>query len=387
MTPAPKRYTENQDSRPDFRTQSSSFTPKSGQSETSSESVKNNSNFSSSQAKTPYIPQLPPTPPRSQPNTYKVPASGSIVANSVAPISRDIPVVVSPSPRPVVENTYVVPTATVPTIPLTEPTLEELDALRKQGLRPSVVGCFLNDKKVLLVYKKDFNLWQLPQGGIENKDDLHKAFFRELGEEVTDDFVKSCDPDIQLISVDKIEFPPSKQGLRDLMTDAGEPITMKGKFYYAVVASAKDQNITIGATEFDDCKWLNFDEAYKLIKETNTGGKLRLTTSILHLLKDKNLISTNPVKENDTRPDDGARRFASDNRFNRTNPSRNDRNPSNDRSRDSIHSTGSLGQRHDPNPRRDTPTQTGNLPMVSQPAAIIPATPLTPGNLGDSNKE
>ncbi len=184
------------------------------------------------------------------------------------------------------------PPATISTPPK-EPTKEDLDALRKQGLRPSIVGCFLNDKKILLVYQKTFNLWQLPQGGIENNEDLFEAFDKELSGEVTEDFVKSADKQKTLIGTDKIEFPPSKQGLRDMKTDSGEKVTMKGKFYYFVTVQTPTTTITTDATEFSDYKWLNFEESYKLIKETNTGGKLRIYTQLLHLLKDKGLLLSN----------------------------------------------------------------------------------------------
>jgi 8-oxo-dGTP pyrophosphatase MutT (NUDIX family) len=173
-----------------------------------------------------------------------------------------------------------------------DPTKEGLNSLRKQGLRPSVVGCFLNDKKILLVYQKTFNLWQLPQGGIENNEELFEAFDKELSGEITEDFVKTAENKI-LVSTDKIEFPPSKQGLRDMKTDSGEEVTMKGKFYYFVTAQTKNTTIVTDATEFSDYKWLNFDESYKLIKETNTGGKLRIYTELLHLLKNKGLLSSN----------------------------------------------------------------------------------------------
>ncbi|EKD52890.1 MAG: hypothetical protein ACD_61C00207G0001, partial [uncultured bacterium] len=144
-----------------------------------------------------------------------------------------------------------------------------------------------------MTYQKSFNQWTLPQGGVDNKKTIKETFFLEMGEEVTEDFVKTCNREIELIAVDKIEFPPSKQGLRDLVTDSGESVVMKGKYYYFYVAEAKDTNITIGATEFDDVKWLNYDEAYKLIKETNTGGRLRMITNLLRLLSEKGLLSTN----------------------------------------------------------------------------------------------
>jgi len=301
---------------------------------------------------TPYQPQLPPTPPLTKPNPYKVPPSGSV--------AQPVKISDTQSGKSTLPSMPQIPSL-APGAPLQEPTLEDMDALRKEGLRPSVVGCFINNKKILLVYKKDFNLWSLPQGGIENKESLHDAFFHELGEEVTEDFVKKSDPNIKLISTDKIEFPPSKQGLRDLVTDSGDPVTMKGKYYYIVVSETKDTDIVIGATEFDDCKWINFDEAYKLIKETNTGGKLRMNASILHLLKDKGLLSTNQNKQNDTRSYSSAGGF--------TNSS------TTQRAGGFVHPTSNLGKRHESQPRSSgnqprkasdsrSISQTSNLPMV-----------------------
>lgn len=178
-----------------------------------------------------------------------------------------------------------------------EPTLEELDNLRKQGLRPSVVGCFINNKKILLVYQKIHNLWQLPQGGVENKTTINQGFVKEMSEEVTEDFLKNTDPKTELIGEDKIEFPPSKQNLRDLKSDSGESLEMKGKYYYFMLSKANSSDITIGATEFDDYKWLNYDDAIKLIKDTNTGGKLRITSQILNYLKEKGLIEYTNYQE------------------------------------------------------------------------------------------
>lgn len=263
---------------------------------------RNESARQSPSPKTPYVPQLAPIPPRTSPNPYKIPSSGSstpttpVASTSPVGAGRDLPATKQIPPSPSVTSPK-------------EPTLEDLDALRKEGLRPSVSGCFLNDKKILLLYQKSFNLWQLPQGGIQNKENIRDSFFRELGEEVTEDFVKDCDKDIKLIAVDKIEFPPSKQGLRDMATDSGESIIMKGKYYYFYAAQSKNTDITTAATEFDDYKWLNFEEAYKLIKETNTGGKLRVVSTVLGLLKDKGLLSTNQIKTNGPEQNLPPRRF------------------------------------------------------------------------------
>ncbi len=38
------------------------------------------------------------------------------------------------------------------------PNLEEIDAVRKTGLRPGIVGCFLHNKKILFIFKEKYNL-------------------------------------------------------------------------------------------------------------------------------------------------------------------------------------------------------------------------------------
>lgn len=317
----------------------------------------------------PYQPQLPPTPPLTKPNPYKVPPSGSLATTKTASQNNS---------QPSVSTNQTQKSLVVQLPQLKDPTLEDLDSLRKDGLRPSIVGCFLNNQKLLLVYKKDFNLWSLPQGGIENREGLSDAFSHELGQEVTEDFVKKSDQNIKLISTDKIEFPPSKQGIRDMVTDSGDPIVMRGKYYYIVASEAKDTSLVISATEFDDYKWTNFEEAYKLIKETNTGGKLRMNASILHLLRDKGLLSTNQTNKDDTRPNSPTRGFVS--------------SGSSSRTRDFVHPTRNMGERHESTPKggysqssgsnnRDQNTATSNLPLV-----VSPSEPASSNRSGDDTK-
>ncbi len=298
MTPAAKRFTEppyipkalrgldGADNKNDYRPkpQSSSIDSYANQPPRRDYNSTAGGSNPAQTRKAPYVPQLGPQ------YQGKLPTTNQQNSNSNTPVLEKVektyfvPIPVEEKPK--TENT-----------PLKEPSLEDLDALRKQGLRPSVVGCFLNDKKILLVYQKSFNLWQLPQGGIENKQTLNDSFDKELSEEITEDFVKQH-KDLKLVGTDKIEFPPSKQGLRDMKTDEGENVVMKGKYYYFMVTEVDNPNIVIDATEFSEYKWLNFEESYKLIKDTNTGGKLRVYTQLLHLLKEKDLLSTNQPKTN-----------------------------------------------------------------------------------------
>ncbi len=389
MTPAPKRYTEPAYIPKALRDPSANVSPEGQALEDPRSAGPGPAGTSSSipktfAAKIPYVPQLPPIAPRTQPNPFKIPPSSS----SPVGAGRDLPA--SPPTKPSTKgqaledprSTRPGPAGTPPSnnkqptenrdlrtsisqssTPPKEPTLADLDELRKQGLRPSVVGCFISDKKILLAYQKSFNQWLLPQGGVENKQSLKEAFLSELSEEVTEDFVKDCDPDIQLVAVDKIEFPPSKQGLRDMVTDAGEPVVMKGKYYYFFVANTKKTEITLGATEFDDLKWLNFEEAYKLIKETNTGGRLRMITSILNVLKNKGLLSTNQPnnhgsesvsRSTNSRPHASTGRLSDEDRRTSLRQYPSARSDSQNTRGSELHSTSGLGIRPDSRPSGDS---------------------------------
>ena len=206
----------------------------------------------------------------------------------------------SPRPQPSQPAPKPQPSPIKPATPLHKPSLTDLDNIRRTGFRPSVVGCFLNNKKILLVYHQGHNLWQLPQGGVDNKLNLDEAFVKEMSEAVTADFLQDSDPQTKLIAVNQIEFPPSKQNLTPLATDNGESIPMKGKYYYFLTSQAKSTQITIGSTEFDDYRWLSYDECIKVIKQTNVGGKLRITLNLLNTLKDQGLLQFNNYQETKT---------------------------------------------------------------------------------------
>jgi len=105
-----------------------------------------------------------------------------------------------------------------------QPTISEIDQIRNEGFRPQIVGCFLNDKKILFLYKKKHDLWQFPQGGIDNGETVEVAFFREMAEELGEEFAKSCNKNILLIGSDEVNFPAHSQGSRELKNDTGQDI-------------------------------------------------------------------------------------------------------------------------------------------------------------------
>ncbi len=167
--------------------------------------------------------------------------------------------------------------------------LQHIDEIRKKGYRPQVVGCFINNKQILFVYKKEHDLWQLPQGGIDNQESIDQAFWREFGEELGHEFMSGCEKNIRMIGADEIKF--TVKNLRELNSDEGKRLHMRGKKYFFVVANISDRKIDIEQTEFDEYKWVGLDEALGLTQTINQVRKQKMMTKILNLLKKRELLA------------------------------------------------------------------------------------------------
>jgi len=171
-----------------------------------------------------------------------------------------------------------------------QPSVVEIDQIRDKGYRPQIVGCFLNDKKILFLYKRKHDLWQLPQGGIDNGEDINVAYLREMTEEIGSKFIDSCDKEISLFGEDKVEFPMHSQNSRELRNDAGQDIFMKGKKYFFVYVNANIDTIDISQSEFEDFKWVSFEDGLALCEEMQQKGKKRITIDALKRLRRLDLL-------------------------------------------------------------------------------------------------
>ena len=171
------------------------------------------------------------------------------------------------------------------------PSLTDLNNDRKEGLRPSVVCCCVNEKQLLMLHKKEYNLWMLPQGGINNKESVEDALFRELEEEMGTAFVKNCEREFLVFGEDVIEFLPGKHGVDALKTDDDEEVEMIGKKFYFCGVACLNKEFDIKKTEFSDYFWLAHSGAKGLADKIYQRGKRRVTLKIVELLKENELIS------------------------------------------------------------------------------------------------
>lgn len=169
-----------------------------------------------------------------------------------------------------------------------KPSHDQLDTLRHEGFRPTIVGCIIKNKKILLCHHQKHNFWQLPQGGIDNFETLESAFATKMSEELGVS-VPAPLKDTYL-GDDRIEFPPDKAN-QEFYTNTGKTIQMKGKQYFFLAVKDLDFYFKNSSPEYDQIKLFSYDEAVKNIKTTNRGGKLRITLNLLTRLKDKDLIS------------------------------------------------------------------------------------------------
>jgi len=176
-----------------------------------------------------------------------------------------------------------------------EPGATELDAIRKAGLRPEVVGCFFNDNKLLFLFDDRYKVWGLPQGGIDNGEMPSAALNREMEEELGKDFVNKCDTCIvlgrcTLMGEDHIFFPASTKVEKVLKTDDGTEVPMKGKEYLFYAVQTQSQSLDIKKTEFERHSWLTHEKALQLADDMPQKGKQKITREAISLLKENKFI-------------------------------------------------------------------------------------------------
>jgi putative (di)nucleoside polyphosphate hydrolase len=109
----------------------------------------------------------------------------------------------------------------------------------------------------LLLHKpRKGDAWQLPQGGIEQNEDVTQAALRELKEEAGIDDCKVLGVSSSAYQYD---FPPAYRRFR--------PDNVKGQRIEFVLAVAKDDvTVTVDKNEIDKHVWVNLEEMEKYVK-------------------------------------------------------------------------------------------------------------------------
>lgn len=171
------------------------------------------------------------------------------------------------------------------------PTKNEIDRVRQAGFRPTVVACLIYKKKVLLVFKKKYHHWLMPQGGVENQETLKDALIREIKEELGEKFsdqLKLIEP--VLLTEDELQFKESDFNARDLFSDSGQKIEMIGKHYYFLAVVVNDASFDAKKSEFDRVVWANFKKAQKIIESVYLQNKKNILQKSIDFLKEQGLI-------------------------------------------------------------------------------------------------
>jgi NADH pyrophosphatase NudC (nudix superfamily) len=161
---------------------------------------------------------------------------------------------------------------------------------RQEGLRPGVVVCVIDrDSKILLGKKEKYQIWELPQGGIAENENLESAIKREIIEELGNSFLPAIFvPEQPLVHIDQVIFPENT--VKEKFLSAGEKsFPMLGKKYYFCLA-AKTKDIEPEKFEYQDFKWVSYDEGIKLIEAIPQKGKKRILKTIFSILKENQFI-------------------------------------------------------------------------------------------------
>lgn len=170
-------------------------------------------------------------------------------------------------------------------------TLEEINQIRLENFRPTVVACLLHKKKVMLVFKKKYRLWLLPQGGVDNHEDLPTALFREVREELSGKFALQLKNQLPiLIAQDRLEFKKTKANARELVSDSGEELQMKGKHYFILAAQVEQIEFNLEKSEFDQVVWADYHRAKNIFSKIYFKNKKLVLDKAINILKNKSLI-------------------------------------------------------------------------------------------------
>lgn len=132
---------------------------------------------------------------------------------------------------------------------------------KKDLYRPNVAAIILCDeyphkKEIFIAQRNDLHdVWQFPQGGIDEGEEVHEALFRELEEEIGTNKVEIISEYPEWLSYD---FPPK------IAQNMKPWIGQKQKYF--LVKLQKDAVIDINTKhpEFSDYKFVDVDDVLEM---------------------------------------------------------------------------------------------------------------------------
>ncbi len=172
-----------------------------------------------------------------------------------------------------------------------EPSLAELDKIRREGYRPGVVVCLINQEKLLMAYSVEHGLWQIPQGGIMGGESLMTALVRTVEEELGEEVASGVNLSLEIVGVDRVEFPPNKTEGKSIMTETGEELSMKGKHYFLAKSECLVTEFDMSKCVYGVVRWVGYKEALELASQIYQRGKRRMTETAIERLKEAKAIT------------------------------------------------------------------------------------------------
>jgi len=136
-----------------------------------------------------------------------------------------------------------------------------------------------------MLLKKDYRMWLLPQGGVNEGETHEQAIVRELGEEIGTDFLKNINGTPIFFLEDSFEFGPPKRDLKKFEEESKANQDIKGKYYYFYIVPCKEEIKDFTPAKFDDLFWLDYNGARGLMELMYQVKKRELLLKVLEQLK------------------------------------------------------------------------------------------------------
>jgi len=154
---------------------------------------------------------------------------------------------------------------------------------KKDLYRPNVAMIIVSNnypdkKEIFLAQRNDLSdVWQFPQGGIDEGEEVKEALFRELEEEIGTDKVEIIAEYPEWISYD---FPTK------IAKNMKPWIGQKQRYFLVKLKKSAKINIQTAHPEFNDYKFVGVDEVLK----QSASFKQEVYESVINYFKDEGLL-------------------------------------------------------------------------------------------------